>query len=99
MELTIESKRLIALLASAVEIGFKKGLIIGPITKTKIKLYISKAQAYKLYDRRNVTFWIDKNLIKEIKDGDNTATIRLDRIQLEIEPQPVTEDFKKTKEP
>ena len=81
---TFEEKHLKNLLANAVEIGFKKGLMTGTISETKLKPYISKTQAYKLYSRRNVDFWIKNNLIKEIKDGNNSATIRLDRIQLEI---------------
>lgn len=85
MELTIEMKRFLKdLLSDAVQIGIKKGMMIGAVSEVKLTPYISKAQAYKIYGRKNVDFWIKKSLIKEIKDGDNTATIRLDRIKLEI---------------
>jgi hypothetical protein len=48
-----------------------------------IKRFISKAEAYRQYGRANVDFWIKSDLVKMVKDGDNSSTLRLDRIQLE----------------
>lgn len=79
-----EEKHLKDLLADAVEIGFKKGLMTGTVSETKLKPYISKKQAYNLYGRTIVDRWTKEGLVKEIKDGDNSSTIRIDRIQLEI---------------
>jgi len=85
MEFSIEQRRyMIDLLANAVQIGFKKGMMVGTVSEVKLKPYLSKTEAYELYGRRNVDFWLKKNLVKEIKDGDNTAKIRIDRIELEI---------------
>ena len=84
MTYNLEEKHLKDLLADAVEIGFKKGLMTGTFSETKLKPYISKKQAYKLYGRVIVDRWIKEGLVKEIKDCENTATIRIDRIQIEI---------------
>ena len=84
MENKMDDDKLTNLLINAVEIGFKKGLMTGAITEVKLKPYLSKTQAYELYGRRNVDFWIKNKLVKEIKDGDNNAMIRLDRMKLEI---------------
>ena len=83
MAYLIEEKELVTFLSRAVEIGFKKGLMTGMVSETKLKPYISKTLAYRIYGRSNVDFWIKKRLVKEIKDGDNNSTIRIDRIQLE----------------
>jgi len=84
MTYNLEEKHLKDLLADAVEIGFKKGLMTGSVSETKLKPYISKKQASNLYGRAIVDRWIKEGLVKEIKDGDNSSTIRIDRIQLEI---------------
>ena len=67
------------LLADAVAIG---GRMIQIETK-QISPYISKNEAYKLYNRRVVDRWIREGLVKEIKDGDSNHKIRIDRIQIE----------------
>ena len=84
MTYILEERHLKDLLADAVEIGFKKGLMTGTVSETKLKPYISKKQASKLYGRAIVDRWIKEGLVKEIKDGDNSSTIRIDRIQIEI---------------
>ena len=84
MTFILEEKHLKDLLADAVEIGFKKGLMTGSVSEIKLKPYISKKEAYRLYGRAIVDRWIKEKLIKEIKDGDNSSTVRIDRIQIEI---------------
>ena len=56
----------------------------GTAYEIKLKPYISKREAYKLYGRAIVDRWIKEGLIKEIKDGENSSTVRIDRIQIEI---------------
>lgn len=84
MTFILEEKHLKDLLADACEIGFKKGLMTGSASEIKLKPYISKKLAYQLYGRAIVDRWIKEGLIKEIKDGDNSSTVRIDRIQIEI---------------
>ena len=84
MTYLLEEKHLKDLLADAVEIGFKKGLMTGTMSEIKLKPYISKREAHRLYGRAIVDRWIKEGLIKEIKDGDNSSTVRIDRIQIEI---------------
>lgn len=84
MTYNLEEKHLKDLLADACEIGFKKGLMTGSASEIKLKPYISKKLAYQLYGRAIVDRWIKEGLIKEIKDGDNSSTVRIDRIQIEI---------------
>ena len=84
MTYILEEKHLKDLLADAVEIGFKKGFMTGSISETILKPYISKREAHRLYGRAIVDRWIKEGLIKEIKDGENSSTVRIDRIQIEI---------------
>lgn len=84
MSYTFEEKHLKDLLADAFEIGFKKGLLTASSVEIKLKPYISKSESYRLYGRSLVDRWIASNLIREIKDGENNSSIRIDRIQLEL---------------
>lgn len=78
MLITLETFQLRALLADAAEMGAMKALS----QSGALKPYLSKAEAYKIYGRRNIDRWIKENLIEEITDGISTK-IRLERIQLE----------------
>jgi len=84
MTYIFEEKHLKDLLSDACEIGFKKGLMTGSASKIKIKPYMSKREAHRLYGRAIVDRWIKEGLIKEIKDGENSSTVRIDRIQIDI---------------
>ena len=84
MTYILEEKHLKDLLSDAVEIGFKKGLMTSTMSEIKLKPYISKREAHRLYGRAIVERWIKEGLVKEIKDGDNSSTVRIDRIQIEI---------------
>jgi hypothetical protein len=48
-----------------------------------LKPYLSKAEAYKIYGRKQVDRWLREKLISKIKDGTNSSTIRLSRTELE----------------
>ena len=76
----VEDLKLKRLFISAVKIGFEKGLS----TQGVLKPYLSKSQAYKMYGRAKVDGWITKGLLKEMKDGENSSTVRIDRVEIEM---------------
>lgn len=80
MQVTLERFDLKMLLADAMEIGAKKALI----ETGNLKPYLSKNEAYRAYGRRIVDRWLMEDLIKPIKDGSETAKVRLSRMELEI---------------
>lgn len=79
MAIKMEEKIFKDMLSDCFEMGFKKGLIVCG----QLKPYLSKSEAYKAYGRRKVEAWIRNGLLNEIKDGDNTSTVRIDRIEIE----------------
>ncbi len=67
------------LIANAVNIGYQKALV----ENGQLKAYLSKADAYRKYGRRQVDRWIREKLVTKVKDGTNSSSIRLDRTELE----------------
>lgn len=49
----------------------------------RLKPYLKKSEAFRLYGRRNVEHWIDQGFITPRKDGDYSAAWRIDRIEAE----------------
>ena len=47
-----------------------------------LKPYLSMREAKRLYGPAIVDRWIKERLVTVIKDGNDTATIRIDRIQI-----------------
>lgn len=45
--------------------------------------YIRKAEAYRLYGRTNVEHWFNTGLLTPRKDGDHSASWRIDRLEAE----------------
>ncbi len=77
MNLQLSPLQLDILLQGAAEMGALLALSkIG-----KIKPYLNKSQAYKMYGRSNVENWLACNLITLIKDGGNSSCWRIDRIE------------------
>ncbi len=75
----IEAFQLRNMLIAAAELGATRALIkVG-----KIKPFMSKSEAYKLYGRGTVDRWIAEGNLKPCKDGNNTSTVRIDRMRLE----------------
>lgn len=48
-----------------------------------LKPFLTKAQAYKSYGRGTVDRWIGEGLVKIIKDGDSSSSIRINRMEIE----------------
>lgn len=80
-----------ALVLPKTEIEYRNALIdAGTVSAMKalqeaglMTPYIKISQAYRLHGRYVVDRWIEEGLIKKIKDGNKSATVRIDRIQLE----------------
>ena len=71
--------QLAKLLTSAAKIGAIEALTQAGVLKT----YLKKADAFRMYGRANVERWIQEGLITPRKDGNHSASWRLDRKELE----------------
>lgn len=49
----------------------------------KLKPYLKKSEAFRLYGRPNVEKWIDRGWITPRKDGNHSAAWRIDRMELQ----------------
>lgn len=49
----------------------------------KLKPYLKKAEAFRMYGQGVVERWIKEGLVTPIKDGNDSASWRLDRTELE----------------
>lgn len=66
-------------LIDAAEVGAKKALQEAGIMKPYLKL----REAHRIYGTGIVNRWISEGLVRLIKDGDGTASIRIDRLEIE----------------
>lgn len=78
--ITLELFELKNLLQDANELGAKTVLI----EFGKIPPFVSQSEAYRLFGEGRVKRWVKEGLIKRKKDGNNTSTVRYDRLELEI---------------
>jgi len=49
----------------------------------KLKPYLTKAQAFREFGRANIEHWLVEGLITPRKDGDHSASWRIDRVEVE----------------
>jgi hypothetical protein len=66
-------------LIDAAEVGAKKALLEAGILKPFLKL----REAQRNYGESVVNRWIKEGLITPIKDGNRTASVRINRIEIE----------------
>lgn len=78
MEINPFQLKLIA--EAAAELGALSALI----QTGKLKPYLNKAEAFRLYGRASVEKWIKDGHIKIRKDGDYSAAWRIDRFEVEL---------------
>ena len=64
--------------------GAELGAIIALIKTGKLKPYITKAEAFRLYGRKNIERWLADGLLTPRKDGDHSAAWRIDRLEAEL---------------
>jgi hypothetical protein len=79
MDDQISTRQLQLFFQSAAELGAVAALM----STGKIKPYLKKAEAFRLYGRKNIEHWIDQGLITLRKDGDHSACWRIDRLEAE----------------
>lgn len=79
MDITLSPQHLSDLLEQAAEMGAKLALS----RFGYLKPYLKKSEAFRLYGRANVEHWIESGLVNPRKDGDHSATWRLERLELE----------------
>jgi hypothetical protein len=64
--------------------GAELGAITALIKTAKLKPYLKKKEAYRLYGRKNIEHWLDEGILTIRKDGDHSAGWRIDRLELEL---------------
>ena len=64
--------------------GAELGAMIALIKIGTLKPYITKAEAFRRYGRKNIERWLDDGLLTPRKDGDNSAGWRIDRLEAEL---------------
>lgn len=79
MDLQISPHQLRFLLEQAAALGAQLALA----RMGKLKPYLNKAEAFRLYGRAAVENWIAEGLITPRKDGDHSACWRIERIEVE----------------
>lgn len=79
MNILLTEHQLGMLLRDAAEMGAKLALA----RTGKVKPYLNKSEAYRFYGRKNIERWIDQGLVTPRKDGNHSATWRIDRIEAE----------------
>ena len=66
-------------LIDAAELGATKALMDAGVLKPYLKL----REAQRLYGKAVVNRWINEGLITTIKDGERTASVRIDRLEIQ----------------
>jgi len=59
------------------------GTISAMVASGRLKPYLKKSEAFRIYGRANVENWLRNGLLTPRKDGDHSAAWRLGRIELE----------------
>lgn len=68
------------ILQAAAELGAVQALI----ATGRLKPYLKKSEAFRLYGRAKVENWINEGAITPRKDGDHSAAWRIDRMEIAI---------------
>ena len=79
MDLQISTHQVKLIIAEAAEMG----AVMAMIKTGKVKPYMKKSEAFRKYGRANIEKWIEAGLITFRKDGNHSATWRIDRIEVE----------------
>lgn len=79
MDLQIAPHQLRFLLGQAAALGAQLALA----QTGKIRPYLNKSEAIRLYGCASIENWIEEGLITPRKDGDHSACWRIERIEVE----------------
>lgn len=74
MESIIPIERLLGLIAEAVNVGRRQVLIDAGLERP----FVSKAEAYRRFGKKNVDNWEALRLIRPVKDSEKARTLRFD---------------------
>jgi hypothetical protein len=75
----LSNHQLKTIIRAAAEMGAKIALEkVG-----RLKPYLKKSEAFRLYGRRKIEHWIEEGMITPRKDGNHSATWRIERIEVE----------------
>lgn len=80
MNITLAYQQLEKLMEFAVEIG----VLAAYCSDGSVRPYLKKSEAFELYGRKNVEKWIEEGLVSIQKDGDYSASLRINRLEIEI---------------
>ena len=58
--------------------------IVALVKTGAIKPYLKKSEAFRRFGRKNVERWIKERMVTLRKDGDHSATWRIDRVEIEV---------------
>jgi hypothetical protein len=86
MDSQISTHQLKLIIAEAAEMG----AVMAMIKTGKVRPYMKKSEAFRKYGRANIEKWIEQGLISVRKDGNHSATWRIDRIEVEAITRSVT---------
>lgn len=64
--------------------GMELGVSIALIKTGKLKPYLKKSEAYRLYGRHKIDRWLEQGYLSPQKDGDHSSAWRLSRIDIEL---------------
>lgn len=79
MQISISVSHLAALLRDAARMGADE-----VITELNLKQpYMNKSAAIKKYGKANFEQWVSQGLVTPIKDGNDSAQYRIDRLEIE----------------
>lgn len=79
MDLLIAPHQLRFLIEQAAAMGAELALT----RAGKLKPYLKKSEAFRLYGRANIENWVEEGLIAPRKDGDHSACWRIERFEVE----------------
>ncbi len=72
------------LLTTIAEAAAELGAIQALVKAGRLKPYVTKAEAFRQYGRKNVEHWVEEGLLTIRKDGNHSAKWRIDRLELEL---------------
>lgn len=79
MSITMEAYQLENLLLAIKKFTVKETLVELGL----LKPFLTKTQAYKAYGQTTVKRWVEEGLVTLIKDGNNSAMVRINRMEIE----------------
>ena len=71
-------------LEQILSLGAELGSVTTLIQSGRLKPYLKKSEAFRLYGRKNIEQWIERGVVTPRKDGNASAAWRLARMEIEV---------------